>query len=418
MHADLGARLQALRQQRGLSLRGLAELVPCSHVHIHDLERGRKAASPELIRRLDLVLEAGGALVDAQQPAAAAFAWQPGSPRFATADAAALADALAGEPADGDVLRLAHEWMVHDPPQLHHLRAGRRIGMETVATVEQRVHQLRLMDDHIGGQESYRLVAGELSATATLLREASCVEPVARRLLVAVGELAQLAGWVASDAGMHTRARHHYLTGAWAASVGGDDAVAANNLSCLAYQMATLGDLDEAVVLARTAATRAAGTTPAVRALLGERVAWAHARAGQPQACERALDQVDDVFEATAEDPRWLYWLNRDEIQVMAGRCWTELARPLRAVPILQQATSGYPADRDRESALYLSWLAESLVQAHEVEEAAATALRVAELADGAGSARVRSRVRLLRDRLKPYAGNPVVDEFREAAVS
>jgi len=31
------ARLRTIREQRGLSLRGLAVLVPCSHGHIHDL---------------------------------------------------------------------------------------------------------------------------------------------------------------------------------------------------------------------------------------------------------------------------------------------------------------------------------------------------------------------------------------------
>jgi hypothetical protein len=46
----------------------------------------------------------------------------------------------------------------------------------------------------------------------------------------------------------------------------------------------------------------------------------------------------------------------------------------LRAVPILEQATAGYDDDTGRETSLYLTWLAESLLQANEAERAADTA--------------------------------------------
>jgi hypothetical protein len=74
--------------------------------------------------------------------------------------------------------------------------------------------------------------------------------------------------------------------------------------------------------------------------LLLERLAWAQARAGSVDGAGRALDLVDDVFDGRdpAADPIWVYWLNRDEIDVMAGRVWTQLHRPLRAVPLLERA--------------------------------------------------------------------------------
>lgn len=56
------SRLRQLRQQAGLSLRGLAAKVPCSHVHIHELEHGRKAPSPQMVARLDEVLGTNGEL--------------------------------------------------------------------------------------------------------------------------------------------------------------------------------------------------------------------------------------------------------------------------------------------------------------------------------------------------------------------
>jgi hypothetical protein len=111
------------------------------------------------------------------------------------------------------------------------------------------------------------------------------------------------------------------------------------------------------------------GATATPLALLLERLAWAQARTGNGDGDERALDLVDDAFARRdpAADPIWVYWLNRDEIDVMAGRVWTQLHRPLRAVPLLEHAIEAYPADAAREVLLYRTWLAEALLQGGEV---------------------------------------------------
>ncbi|MGH3989881.1 MAG: hypothetical protein ACRDTZ_21600 [Pseudonocardiaceae bacterium] len=123
-----------------------------------------------------------------------------------------------------------------------------------------------------------------------------------------------------------------------AAHTAGDRPTAANLVSTLSYQVASLDDPHEAVLLARSAATGArehASTT--TRALLGERVAWAHARAGQARHTERALSAVDTDYDRRrpADDPEWVYWLDENEITVMAGRCYVELGQPERAIPLL-----------------------------------------------------------------------------------
>lgn len=57
-----GEALRQKRSERGLSLRGLSELVGFSHVYIHEVERGSKRASVEFAERCDRVLRAGGRL--------------------------------------------------------------------------------------------------------------------------------------------------------------------------------------------------------------------------------------------------------------------------------------------------------------------------------------------------------------------
>ncbi|RZU49488.1 hypothetical protein EV385_1238 [Krasilnikovia cinnamomea] len=314
---------------------------------------------------------------------------------------------------------LAHMWLIAEPPQVTATRAGRRIGVSQARDVEKRVHQLRQLDDYVGGQDTHAMVAAELVATAALLRDAAYTEEVGRRLLVAIGELAQVAGWVTSDAGHHAEAERYYLAGIRAAHAGGDAAGAANNLSSLAYQVANVGDAREAVTIAKSAcvgARRAASAT--VRALLAERVAWAEARAGDAAAAERALGTVEEQYEhrRPADDPIWVYWLDEGEIDIMAGRVWTQLRRPLRAVPILERATAGYGEETGRETGLYLTWLAESLLQANEVERAAEAATRALRLSRKAGSSRVTERLLLLRAKLAEFPGVAEVDAFQEEA--
>jgi hypothetical protein len=83
-------------------------------------------------------------------------------------------------------------------------------------------------------------------------------------------------------------------------------------------------------------------------------------------------------------------------------------------VPILERATAGYGDDTGRETALYLTWLAESLLQANEVERAAATATEALRLSRRAGSVRATERVAVIRGQLRGFRGNAAVDAFED----
>ena len=307
-----GRRLAELRAERGLSLRQLGELVYYSRSHLHDLEHGVKQPTPATAQRLDDVLSASGqlaALADSERlTAPTERSWPLARTSWSRDDVEALAAGLLTEPPTPDsALRIAHEWLVAEPPQVYEMHAGRHIGADTVEQVEQRVHQLRLLDDHLGGADTYQLVTGELDATLTLLRGAAYTEDVGRRLLVAVGELCQVAGWVTYDAGRHQEAARLYLAGVRAAHAGGDVPGAANNLSCLAYQIANVGNPHEAALLARSALRGAErGASAGTRAVLLERVAWVNARVGEPAATGRALDRVEEVVHEPGPD-RWVH---------------------------------------------------------------------------------------------------------------
>ena len=323
-----------------------------------------------------------------------------------------------------DIEMLAHEWLAADKPQLVELNAGRRIGDSLVATAEHRVIQLRRADDFVSGRTSHTLVQQELKATTKLIDEASLTEDQTRRLLTATGELAQLAAWVAADAGLYKQAARYTEGGVLAAHAAENEPLAANVISTLAYQLANTGNPRQAAMLARTAYAGARhSATATTKALLLERVAWADAKSGDLMSCERALGQVEDNFNHAKpeDDPDWVYWLNREEIDVMAGRCFTELNQPARAETLLRSATSSYDNALIRENSLYLSWLAEDYILLDEIDLAADIATRVLELGSRADSARTDERLRHLARLLRRYkdvqAAASFLDQYKDLSL-
>jgi transcriptional regulator with XRE-family HTH domain len=207
------------------------------------------------------------------------------------------------------------------------------------------------------------------------------------------------------------------LRGLTQEALAGDRPLAAQAISSLAYQTANSDDPRTAVILARSAYEGARHTaTATTQALLLERVAWAHACTGELTHTERALDAVDRAFEERRpeEDPPWVYWLDRDEIDVMAGRCYTELRHPAEAVPLLSGVLERYGNSRAREAALYTIWLTESHLQAGEIDRAGATAIRVLEFADRVNSARSDERLAYLRRALGSHRDVASVRAFDE----
>jgi transcriptional regulator with XRE-family HTH domain len=413
-------RLAEARKAKGLTQGALATLLHVDRTTPGRWERG--ASTPQPWQRADLAAALGIDLDDlddllrhddelpAQRtPAVVASDWTP-----ATAGHLAAAVHTDAPLTTADATRLVHEWLVVEPPQSVELNAGRRIGTDLAQRVEQRVDQLRRLDDLIAGTDLQQIIDREMRATTDLVQDASYTDVIGRRLLSALGDLCQLAGWAAADADQNRAAVHLYTTGIAAAHAADDRPLAGQLITTLAYHLANTGKARDAVLLAQTAVAGCrTATTPTVMALLLERLAWAFALNRDLQT-ERTLGRVEDTFTGRnpEDDPPWIYWLTTEEIDVMAGRCFVELSQPNRAVPLLESALVGYGDDRPRETGLYLSWLAEAYYQAGEIERAAQLGCRVLDLTGHTASIRPGGRARHLQRLLRPHRGLPEVDEF------
>ncbi|MFE7648664.1 helix-turn-helix domain-containing protein [Streptomyces phaeoluteigriseus] len=390
---QFGQYLAGLRRRTGKSQRQLAALL-CTLSGVQTITRN------EVSR-----WERGSRVPEVWLPFLAAALQAPETQLRQAVDYA-RGDRLARLP--GAAATLAELLPPGDPLEPLAVRTGRSIGATQVEGLAARIHALRLADDVLSGGDLITPAFRELSAAVNLHREASYADQVGRSLLVQIGELAQITGWIASDAGRLDEAEHAYRLGLSAARQAGDGPLTANLAGSLAYQWSNAGRVQDGIGLALAALGEAGEGAPGnTRALFLDRVAWAHAKAGRShtQDALRALGQAHDALtdDGSGEAPQWAYWVNREELEVMDARVFTELRRPLRAVPLLTDVLGRYDATHARELALYRSWLAVALADANEPEQAAAEALRVIELSGDLASDRTAVRTRIVLERLREY---------------
>jgi transcriptional regulator with XRE-family HTH domain len=294
-----------------------------------------------------------------------------------------------------------------------------------------RIDLLRRTDDLVGGTDLSPMVDDDLGAALARLRAARD-EPARRASLALVAELAQLAGWVAADAGRPGAAVRCHRTGLRAAVAVGDRPLAGYLLGTLAH---LTGPPDRAVRLAGAGYGRARSTASATtRGLLLHRVAFAAARAGDRAACERALAAADRLYDRRDpdRDPDWVYWFDAAEVTAMTGRCYAVLGRHRLAEPLLRpslcppagtghghddasgwpRGPAGHPAIRPRPWALYAAWLARVYLDAGEVEEACTFASRALLASVRLGSVRAWRCVAALHPRLWMIRHLPPVGEY------
>ncbi|SFC74577.1 helix-turn-helix domain-containing protein [Streptomyces aidingensis] len=293
---------------------------------------------------------------------------------------------------------------------------GRRIGKNEVSLIAARAHALRLADDVLSGGDLLPTAVRELEAATHLFKETYHSGETSRQLLSVIAEMAQITGWISSDAGRCEESERVYRLGISAAREADDAPVTANLISSLAYHLSNVpGREQDAVWLAQAAVSAGRTATPRARAVFFDRIAWAQTRTEDAEVAMKALNDAHDALskESDTNEPQWAYWVNRLELEVMDARVYTELRRPLRAVPLLTRIMSQYDASYTRETALYRSWLAIALADANEPEQAAYEAEQVLSSMSALTSDRVTERARVVLRRLGEFDAVPAVQSLR-----
>lgn len=198
-----------------------------------------------------------------------------------------------------------------------------------VDQVEQNLPLLQLLDDEHGGARHLPYVGAQFRAVGLLIHEGGHPTDVATRLVRALAEIGQLAGWMAFDAADHGMAQRYFVTALRAAHQVNDLPLCAHILADLSFQAASRGHPADAIVLGE-AARRAGDAAPiAVRASVLSRLAYAYATAGRTTDFARTRGAARELIErrGSGEEPRWMYFLTDNHLDCQAGYALIQLGR-------------------------------------------------------------------------------------------
>lgn len=309
----------------------------------------------------------------------------------------------------------ALRWLVSPVAGLAAGTGRRGVGMSDVQAIREVARSYRELDNRLGGGRVRGAVVHYLDSQVTpLLTDGRYTEGTGRQLAGASAELAQLAGWMAYDAGLHGHAQRYLTQALGFARHAGDEGIGGEILAALAHQAVYLGRPADAVDLARAAqvtARRAGLLTLLTECYVME--AHGHAAADDAAACARALSDAEDAFgRATpANGPIWLAYFDEAYLSARMAHCFRDLGEARHAEQYARRSL-----DMDgryvRGKAFNLSLLATALAQQDDIEQSCAIGLRAVEVAAGLHSARSIRYISDLQRCLSQRSDSPVVREF------
>lgn len=296
---------------------------------------------------------------------------------------------------------------------------GGRIDEEVLAWIDQKVPALRRMDDRLGGEVLRNVIDADLRVVNDLLARASLIDSQRLRLQGAAAELAQLAGWVSFDSGLHSAGQRYYQAGLHAAQSADDHLLGANVLACMSFQSALTGHPGDGIALAQAAqgSVKAAAGASRVKAMIATREARAHAKAGNHRECGEALRRAELCLEGATDsgtEPEWVYYFDEAELVAQIGACWLDLQQPHDALRLLDHALDTIDASYVRDRTIYHVRQASAHLQLGELEYSCTLLQKAAGLALQSRSARSVSTIRSLRARMDKYSAEPSVRELDE----
>ncbi|WP_406080522.1 transcriptional regulator [Streptomyces zaomyceticus] len=199
-----------------------------------------------------------------------------------------------------------------------------------VDQVEQHLPMLSALDDEHGGARHLPYVGAQFRAVGLLIREGGHAPAVASRLIRALAEIGQLAGWMAFDAADHGLAQRYFATALRAAHQVNDLPLCSHILGDLSFQAASRGHPADAIALGEAARRASDAAPPVVQASVLSRLAYAYAAAGRDNDFAHTRGAARDLIasrDGSQEEPRWMYFLTDNHLDCQAGYGLVKMGR-------------------------------------------------------------------------------------------
>lgn len=339
--------------ERGMGTRALARAVRHDAGYVSRVINGRKPAGPDIARRIDRALDAGGEIIAAAARPAALPAPE---------------EHVAPELADYFAMQLSQHYTAD-----RFLGPGRLIRTAT--------DQDELLAD-VAGSAKGRMRAGLWGISAGF---------------------AALLGWLHQDAGHIGESARWHDTMIERAHRTADDHLIAFSLHCKAMLLADQGDGHGVLDLTRAGLRDRGRLAPKVQVLLLQQQAHGVALArGDGAECFALLDDAAGLLDLADDGRPWGGQVTAPRyLDVQRATICTRLGLAREALALWDQVIPATSPGRDL--GVFLARQAQAYATAREPERAAAVAEQSARLAISTGSARMRAELATVREHMKPW---------------
>jgi transcriptional regulator with XRE-family HTH domain len=205
------------------------------------------------------------------------------------------------------------------------------VGTDEAGELEQAVTLFRRWDASGAGGLRRKAVVGQLNAVAESLTEHH-PPAITKRLFQVTAELAQLAGWMAYDQGLHGLAQRYYLLALHACREGISPDLGAKIIGDMTHLSIALGQREHSLSLVRTALySLPSHASSLVRSeLLGlESRACAEFGENEISSADRSAQTCVAVYdEAPPQEPApdWIHYMSQAEVDCLAANTYIVLA--------------------------------------------------------------------------------------------
>jgi tetratricopeptide (TPR) repeat protein len=289
-----------------------------------------------------------------------------------------------------------------------------RVDATLIGHIEEVLRRALRQDDFLGPQATIQTVLDQRHLARHLLD--GCPSNVRPRLLSVYADLCRVSGQFIFDLGQFEAAMPHFEEARTAAHEARNTGLGALTLCQMAHAAIWQGRPRLAVDYA-SAAVAWAWRTPdrALQANTDDMTARAFAAAGEYDACMAELDRAESALARRDDSPSLSYWYDEAFLTSIRGECLLTLGRPTEAVAIIRPSLAALdPTVSVRNVAMTTVDLGAAYIQQGEIEEAARTLGRAAELAVRNRSVRLATHLHEAGRRLEPWRGMAAVRELDE----
>jgi tetratricopeptide (TPR) repeat protein len=232
-------------------------------------------------------------------------------------------------------------YLFAEPQRIEYASSLVDTSIDVAGRIRSTIRCLMNLDFQFGGGHTRRMLLVYWKTEIVPVLRRRYPETIAREVMSAAADAAEVLGWSAYDAGRHGAAQRYFVQGLRLAREANDRLMGGQILANLSHQANYLGNVSEAIQFARAAQAATVGEASAtVRAMFLAMEARALASIGDSQACAAVLHRAEQAFDQRnpGDDPDWISYFDAWELAGEAAHCFRDLGQPHETLRFVEQA--------------------------------------------------------------------------------